>query len=206
MWRYDLRGRRHRQSCENQGRHDVMSLLKSMKKSILVRWVNLSRVKAKLAGIKNVDSVFIHAEYIRVARRSHSNGDIVRHLGFLNIFFAYWRSIREVYSVIDRLHVTCFSQSVFDILVQGEIKYYIRSKHPSMSRYITCSWPFYRPRGLSIESDIHVACQNETPITCISRYLVTSTFWHAAVFPVGNNYYRFLDFANCGDWDVLVEL
>ena len=27
MWRYDLRGRRHRLRCENQGRHDVMPLL-----------------------------------------------------------------------------------------------------------------------------------------------------------------------------------
>ena len=36
--------------------------------------------------------------------------------------FAYWRSIKEVYSVIDRLHVTGFIQSVFDILVRGEIK------------------------------------------------------------------------------------
>ena len=38
MWRYDLRGRRHRLRCEYQGRHDVMlNLLKSMKKSTLVR-------------------------------------------------------------------------------------------------------------------------------------------------------------------------
>ena len=58
---------------------------------------------------------------ILVARRSHSNEDFVHHLGFLNRFFAYWRSIREVYSVIDRLHATSFIQSVFDILVRGEI-------------------------------------------------------------------------------------
>ena len=66
--------------------------------------------------------LLIHSEYILVARRSHSNGDVVRHLGFLDRFFAYWRSIREVYSVIDRLHVTGFIQSGFDILVRGEIK------------------------------------------------------------------------------------
>ena len=29
--------------------------------------------------------------------------------------------MREVYSAIDRLHVTGFIQSVFDILVRGEI-------------------------------------------------------------------------------------
>ena len=63
----------------------------------------------------------IHSEYMLVARRSHSNGDVVRHLGFLNIFFAYWRSIREVYRVIDRFHVTGLIQSVSDILVRGEI-------------------------------------------------------------------------------------
>ena len=66
----------------------------------------------------------IHSELILLARRSHSNGDGIRHLGFINRFFAYWRSIREVYSVIDRLHVTGFIQSVFDILVRGEIKAY----------------------------------------------------------------------------------
>ena len=37
MWRYDLRGRRHRRRCENQGRHDAMPVPKSMKKSTLVR-------------------------------------------------------------------------------------------------------------------------------------------------------------------------
>ena len=33
MWRYDLRGRRHRLRYENQGRNDVVPLLKSRKKS-----------------------------------------------------------------------------------------------------------------------------------------------------------------------------
>ena len=37
MWRYDLRGRRHRLRYENKGRNDVVPLLKSMKKSTLVR-------------------------------------------------------------------------------------------------------------------------------------------------------------------------
>ena len=37
MWRYDLRGRRHRLRYENQGRNDVVPLLKSRKKSTLVR-------------------------------------------------------------------------------------------------------------------------------------------------------------------------
>ena len=37
MWRYDLRGRRHKRRCENKGRHDAMPLLKSMKKTTLVR-------------------------------------------------------------------------------------------------------------------------------------------------------------------------
>ena len=36
-WRYDLRGRRHRLRYENQGRNDVVPLLKSRKKSTLVR-------------------------------------------------------------------------------------------------------------------------------------------------------------------------
>ena len=66
----------------------------------------------------------MQSDHILVSRRPHSNGDVVRHLGFLNRFFAYWRSIREVYSVIDRLHVTGFIQWVCDILVRGEIKKY----------------------------------------------------------------------------------
>ena len=37
MWRYDLCGRRHRLHYENQGRNDVMPLLKLTKKSTLVR-------------------------------------------------------------------------------------------------------------------------------------------------------------------------
>ena len=37
MRRYDLRGRRHRLRYENQGRNDVVPLLKSRKKSTLVR-------------------------------------------------------------------------------------------------------------------------------------------------------------------------
>ena len=43
-------------------------------------------------------------------------------LDFSTDIFAYWRSIREVFSVIDRLHVTLFIQLVFDIIVRGKIK------------------------------------------------------------------------------------
>ena len=79
--------------------------------------------KSEVNRNKRMSFLFlIKSEHILVSRRSHSNGDVVRHLGFLNRFFAYWRSIREVYSVIDRLHVTGFIQWVCDILVRGEIK------------------------------------------------------------------------------------
>ena len=44
-------------------------------------------------------------------------------LDYSTDLFAYWQSIREVYSIIDRLHVTDFIQSVFDILVRGEINF-----------------------------------------------------------------------------------
>ena len=50
-----------------------------------------------------------------------ATGTLSAILDFSREVFAYWRSIREVYRVIDRLHVTCFIQSVFDILVRGEI-------------------------------------------------------------------------------------
>ena len=78
--------------------------------------------KSEVNRNKRMSFLFlIQSEHILVARRSNSNGDVVRHLGFLNRFFFYWRSIRKVYSVIDRLHVTGFIQSVCDILVRGEI-------------------------------------------------------------------------------------
>ena len=75
-----------------------MPLLKSMKRFIdFSSLLNLFRVKAKLAGISKCRFCFLYIQnIILVARRSHSNGDIVRHLGFLNRFFAYyWRSIRK---------------------------------------------------------------------------------------------------------------
>ena len=64
----------------------------------------------------------MNSDHILVIRRSHSNGAFSTILDFSIDFFAYWRSIREeVYSVIDRLHVTGFIQSIFGILVRGEI-------------------------------------------------------------------------------------
>ena len=64
----------------------------------------------------------MHSEHIRVTRRSHSNGAFSTILDISIDFFAYWRSIREdVYSVIDCLHVTGFIQSIFGILVRGEM-------------------------------------------------------------------------------------
>ena len=57
MWRYDLRGRRHKRRCENKRttrRYAVVEINEDIEFSSLL---NLSRVKAKLAGIKIVDSV-----------------------------------------------------------------------------------------------------------------------------------------------------
>ena len=54
MWRYHLRGRRHRLRCENQGRYAVVKINEEIDFTSLL---NLSRVKPKLVGIKNVDSV-----------------------------------------------------------------------------------------------------------------------------------------------------
>ena len=97
--------------------------------------LKLHQCKSEVNRNKRMSFLFlIQSEHILVSRRSHSNGDVVRHLGFLNKFFAYWRSIREVYSVIDRLHVTCFIQWVCDILVRGEINSIV------MSRQLPLKW------------------------------------------------------------------
>ena len=58
----------------------------------------------------------IHSEYILVAKRSHSNGDVVRHLRFLNQLFCllrvYKRSIlRYRPSALDRLDPISFWHS-----------------------------------------------------------------------------------------------
>ena len=84
--------------------------------------LTLFRVKAKLAGISKCRFCFLYIQnIILVARRSHSNGDVIRHLGFLDRFFCLLTVYKKVYRVIDRVHVTGFIQSVSDILVRGEI-------------------------------------------------------------------------------------
>ena len=120
MWRYDLRGRRHRPRYENQGR--CCAFVKIKEEIDVSPLLKVLPCKSEVNRNKRMSFLFlIQSEHILVSRRSHSNGDVVRHLGFLNRLFAYWRSIREVYSVIDRLHVTGFIQWVCDILVRGEI-------------------------------------------------------------------------------------
>ena len=74
----------------------------------------------------------IHSEYILVARRSHSNGDVVRHLGFLNRFFCLLTVYKKVYGVIDHIHVIGFIQSVSNILVRGEINVWCMNLHGIM--------------------------------------------------------------------------
>ena len=66
----------------------------------------------------------IHLEHtcILIARRSHGNGDVVHHIGFLNRFFCLLTVYKKVYRVIDCVHVTGFIQSVSDILVRGKIR------------------------------------------------------------------------------------
>ena len=97
MWRYGFRGRRHRLRCETQGQHDVMPLLKSMKKSTSLRCGTKYEKKQSLQELKMPFLFLIHSEHIQVTRRSHSNEDVVRHLGFLNrnfgLLMVYKRSL-----------------------------------------------------------------------------------------------------------------
>ena len=128
MWRYDLRGRRHRRRCEKSRTTRRFAVVKINEEIYFSSFLNPSRVKPKSAGIQNVDSVFL---YIKNLSRSPEDpiatGTLSAILDFSKYFLAYWRSIREVYSVIDRLHMAGFIQSVFDIIVRGEINYYIAS-------------------------------------------------------------------------------
>ena len=121
MWRYDLRGRHHKRSCEKRTtrRYAVVKINEEINFSSLL---NLFRVRAKLAGISKCLFCFLYIQIIiLIARMSHSNGDVVCHLGFLNRFFCLLTVYKKVYRVIDRVHVTGFIQSVSDILVRGEI-------------------------------------------------------------------------------------
>ena len=134
LWRYDLRGRRHR--------HTLWKSRTKIKEEIDVSpLLKLLPCKSEVNRNKRMSFLFlIQSDHILVSRRSHSNGYVVRHLGFLNKFFAYWRSIREVYSAIDRLHVTCFVQWVCDILVRGEINFHVSRLTGLLIVYYTESW------------------------------------------------------------------
>ena len=57
MWRYDLRGLRHKRRRENKRTTRRYAVVKINEEIDFSSLLNLSRIKAKLAGIKNVDSV-----------------------------------------------------------------------------------------------------------------------------------------------------
>ena len=57
MCRYDLRGRRHKRRCENKSTTRRYAVVKINEEIDISSLLNLSCVKTKLAGIKNVDSV-----------------------------------------------------------------------------------------------------------------------------------------------------
>ena len=96
MWRYDLRGRRHKRRCEKRTtrRYAVVKINEEIDFSSLL---NLFRVKAKLAAeFQNVDSVSYTFRILSWSREDPiATGTLSAILDFSTDFFAYWRSIRK---------------------------------------------------------------------------------------------------------------
>ena len=96
MWRYDLRGLRHKRRRENKrttGRYAVVKINEEIDFSSLL---NLSRVKAKLAGIKKCRFGVLYIQNISWSPEDPiATGTLSAILDFSTDFFAYWRSIRK---------------------------------------------------------------------------------------------------------------
>ena len=125
MWKCDVT------ACANDVIDDAVKIKvntgdKINEKIDVTSFSNLSGVKAKLTGVKKSRFCFLYIQNISVLPEDPiATGKISAISDFSTDCFAYWRSIREVYRVIDRLHVTGLIQSVFDILVRGKIIFYI---------------------------------------------------------------------------------